>query len=117
MKLIVSVHSNLYLGCGQILEVSTGKVSRGEMKILEMVFSSTKSPFFLQASPVSQPCHTCTPQGLSGSKGERGLPGAVQGTLGTGLQGPHYLRLGSPALPPEGDRPPAHQGLALQIVT
>ena len=69
------------------------------------------------ASPVSQPCHTCTPQGLSGSKGERGLPGAVQGTLGTGLQGPHYLRLGSPALPPEGDRPPAHQGLALQRVT
>ena len=67
--------------------------------------------------PVSQPCHTCTPQGLSGSKGERGLLGAVQGTLGTGLQGPHSLRLGSPALPPEGDRPPAHQGLALQRVT
>ena len=46
VKLIVSDHSNLYLGCGQILEVSTGKVSRGEMKILKMVFSSTKSRFF-----------------------------------------------------------------------
>ena len=80
-------------------------------------FDDSNCLFWIFASPVSQPCHTCTPQGLSGSKGERGLLGVVQGTLGTGLQGPHSLRLGSPALPPVGDRPPAHQGLALQIVT
>ena len=68
-------------------------------------------------SPVSQPCHTCTPQGLSGSKGERGPPGWLPETLGTGPQGPHSPHQGSPAWPPEGDRPPAPQGLALQRVT
>ena len=67
--------------------------------------------------PVSQPCHTCTQQGLSGSKGERGPPGWMSENLGTGLLGPHSPLRGSLAWPPEGDRPPAPQGLALQRFT
>jgi len=34
--------------------------------------------------------------------------------LGTGLLGPHSPLRGSLAWPPEGDRPPAPQGLALR---